>query len=124
MVPDSHIIVIGTFRMAPAGYPILIDMGMMLTTKNWIPFEHLREVELIDAMTAANRAFIKSLRFNLPRNAPIASMLATGTTPPTAMFMSPPDGDEDTDASLELASNEGEYPAWLWKVDQDMPTLP
>lgn len=34
MQPDTHIIAIATFSMAKAGYPVLQDIGMMLTTSN------------------------------------------------------------------------------------------
>ncbi len=124
MVPDSHPIVIATFRMAPAGYPVLVDMGMMLTTKSWIPFEHLRDVELIDAMTTAKRAFIKSMRFNLTGSTPIASMMATDTTPPTAMFITAPDADDAAQSAMQSSASEGTYPSWLWESDGLMPELP
>lgn len=124
MVPDSHVMVIATFRIAPAGYPALVDIGLMLTTSNWIPFEHLRDVELLDAMTRAKRAFIKSMRFNLPETTPIASMMATDTTPPTAMFITAPNADDGAQNAMRLSASEGTYQSWLWGRDQGMPELP
>jgi hypothetical protein len=124
MRPDTHVMVIATFSMAKAGYPILHDIGMMLTTANWIPFEHIRDAELIDAMTDAKRRFTKSLRFNLPSTAAIASMITTDTAPPVAMFISPPSGEADAESRLINTADEGSYPAWLWLADDQMPNLP
>ena len=124
MLPDSHIMIICTFSMAKAGYPIIQDMGMMLTTKNWIPFEHMRDVAVIDAMTENNRSFAKSLRFNLDRSTPIASMISTDTVPPTALYVSAPSDSGEDEAALIHIAEEGTYPAWIWSGDGEMPGLP
>lgn len=124
MLPGSHIMIICTFSMAKAGYPIIQDMGMMLTTKNWVPFEHMREVAVIDAMTKENRSFAKSLRFNLDRSTPIASMIATDTVPPTALYVSAPSDSGEDEATLIHVAEEGTYPTWIWSGDGEMPELP
>ncbi len=124
MIPDSHIMLIGTFSIAKAGYPVLHEIGMMLTTANWIPFEHMREQELIDVLTGAKRSFTKSLRFNLPLTTPIASMVLTDTAPPTAMFVATPGEDTAMGAALADAAAEGIYPGWLWLEGAEMPDLP
>ena len=123
MIPGTHIMVIGTFSIAKAGYPVLHEIGMMLTTANWIPFEHMREHELIDALTEDKRSFTKSLRFNLPVATPIASMVLTDTTPPTAMFAATPGKETASDTALANAAEEGIYPAWLWLEGAEMPDL-
>ena len=123
MIPGTHIMVIGTFSIAKAGYPVLHEIGMMLTTANWIPFEHMREHELIDALTEDKRSFTKSLRFNLPVATPIASMVLTDTTPPTAMFAATPGEETASDTALANAAEEGIYPAWLWLEGAEMPDL-
>lgn len=124
MQPDTHIIVIATFSMAKAGYPVLQDIGMMLTTSNWIPFEHTRDAALIDAMTKAKRRFTKSLRFNLPLDAPIASMITTDTAPPVAMFVTHPTDDGSMETLLSQTATEGTYRSWMWLGDAAMPELP
>ena len=124
MQPDTHIIIIATFSMAKAGYPVLQDIGMMLTTSNWIPFEHTRDAALIEAMTKAKRRFTKSLRFNLPPNAPIASMITTDTAPPVAMFVTHPMDDGSMETLLSQTASEGTYPSWMGLGDKEMPELP
>jgi len=60
MVPGSHFIVIATFSIAKAGYPLLRQIGGMLATENWIPFENLRDVALLDALIKQERQFARS----------------------------------------------------------------
>ncbi len=124
MRPDTHIIIIGTFSMSKGGYPVLHDIGMMLTTAQWIPFEHMREAQLIDTMTQSGRRFAKSLRFNLPISTPIASMITTDTSPPIAMFVSSPSGDSSVESKLIQTAEEGAYQNWLWLAYDEIPELP
>ena len=125
MVPDTHVMMIATFSMAKAGYPILQEIGMMLTTKNWIPFEHTRDLEVINAVTNSKRWFMKSMRFNLSSKTPIASMVLTDTSPPTAMFVSSPTDTQETIAEMVNLAEDGVYPAWLWiDAEEHMPDLP
>jgi hypothetical protein len=97
---------------------------MLLTTSNWIPFEHTRDALLINAMTKAKRRFTKSLRFNLPPDAPIASMVTTDTTPPLAMFVTHPMDDGSMETLLTQTASEGTYPSWMWLGDNELPELP
>jgi hypothetical protein len=124
MIEGAHVILISTFRMAPAGYPILQDIGMMLTTTNWIPFEHIRDAELINYLSEERRAFLKCMRFNLSLDTPIASIVTTDTRPPTAMFVAHPNSNSESDAQLIHTAKEGTYPGWVWSSDDAMPDLP
>ena len=126
MVHGTHVMCVATFSISKGGYPVLHEMGMMLTTANWIPFEHLRDAEVIDAMTDQKRAFLKSMRFNLDGDVAIASMVATDLSEPVAMFTSGPADSSETLAALASAANEGTYPSWTWLCDDapfpDLPT--
>ena len=124
MVENAHVIVIATFSIAKAGYPILSEMGMMLTTENWVPFEHLNDLDLITAMTESKRSFIKSLRYNLRPTTPIASMVATDLRQPVSMFVRGPSDSGEIVSQMVAAAQEGAYPAWLWIEDGAMPELP
>ena len=124
MVQDAHIITIATFSIAKAGYPVLSEMGMMLVTDNWIPFEHLNDLDLIVAMKEGKRSFIKSLRYNLPPSTPIASMVATDLRQPVSMFVRGPGDSGEAVSQMVTAAEDGAYPAWLWIDDGAMPELP
>ena len=67
MIKGTKLLAIATFGMRKAGYPELKDMGLMLVSANWIPFETADEAELLDLLTANRRSFVKSLRFDLPK---------------------------------------------------------
>ncbi len=123
-VQTGHVIVITSFSLAKAGYPVLHEIGMMLVTENWIPFEYLRELEVVTALTEQKRAFQKSLRFNLGVEAPIASVVLTDTPEPVALFVA--DDPDNTNMIAALAENasEGRFPAWLWIDEEPMQDFP
>ncbi len=123
-VEGSHPIVIASFSMAKAGYPTLHEIGMMLVNSNWIPFETMRDAELIARLTNEKRAFQKSLRFNLKSDAPIASAVLLDTEDPVALYVANnPDATEAVAALVETA-NESRYSGWLWIGHDPMPDLP
>ena len=123
-VGSGHAMVIASFSIAKAGYPILHEIGMMLVTDNWIPFEGLRELEVLNALTEQRRAFQKQLRFNLPLDAPIASAVLLDTTDPIAVFVADNPDDAGALALLTKASEEGRYASWCWFDDEPMRPFP
>lgn len=120
----GHAILIASFSIAKAGYPVLHEIGMMLVTDNWIPFESLRELDVLDALTEQSRAFQKQLRFNLPVDAPIASTVLLDTTNPIAVFVADNPDDAGALALLTKASEEGRYASWCWFDDGPMRPFP
>ena len=121
---SGHVILIASFSMAKAGYPVLHEIGMMLVTENWIPFEGLRELDVLNALTEQSRAFQKQLRFNLPMEAPIASAVLLDTTDPIAVFVADNPDDAGALALLTKASEETRYPSWCWFDDGPMSPFP
>lgn len=121
-IEGTHLIIIATFS-ARGSYAEVQEIAVMPVTAQWIPFEHDREFELVSKL--ANRSFVKCLKYNMPRSAPIANALLTDTPTPTALYCPPPaQSAEENDALAEFAG-EGTYPAWLWRSDADeMPALP
>jgi len=124
LVDGGHVIAIATFSMARKGYPVLQEIGLMLTTRNWIPFEHEREFELVAALTEQKRAFLKSLRFNLDGETPIATAVLTDLPEPVSLFVSAFNDGPNEIADLHAAAEEGAYQSWLWVDDGAMPDLP
>ncbi|MFY2822622.1 DUF1173 family protein [Ruegeria sp. MALMAid1280] len=121
---SGHAILIASFSIAKAGYPVLHEIGMMLVTDNWIPFESLRELEVLKALTEQSRAFQKQMRFNLRLNAPIASAVLLDTTDPIAVFVADNPDDAGALALLTKASAEGRYASWCWFDDGPMRPFP
>lgn len=121
---DVHVMVIATFSVAKAGYPVLREIGMMLVTGGWIPFETIRDYQLIKALTENKRAFLKSQRFTLGHETPIACAVLTDLNTPVSLFVADPAADTNALSALREVASEGTYPAWLWLDEDGLPDLP
>ena len=117
---NVHIILIATFTISSTGLPILADIGMMLVNAQWLPFEDQREAELLNAVVAQKRRFIKSLRFNLAPSAVVASGVFSDCEPAVAAFIAT----DDDIAEIEMLAGEVNYPFWLWPSADIMPNFP
>ena len=124
MVEDCHIMAIATFSMAPAGYPVLHTIGLMLVTENWIPFENVRDVELLDKLTAEQRCFTKQMRFNLKPDATIAAAVLNDMDQAIALFVAPAFASAEEIAKFTELVEEDGYPFWLWRDEASAPDLP
>lgn len=123
MTQNAHLIVIATFGMTPTGFPLIREMTCMAVNEMWLPYDHSRELVLIEALKA--RSWIKSMRYNLAPDAPIANGQLTDTDGIVALY-APSDAMAEQDfADLERIAGEGAYPAWIWAPEEpDMPALP
>jgi hypothetical protein len=124
-VENAHLIVIGTFTIIPSGLALFEEIGLMLTTENWIPFEHASEKRLLEKLAKEGRSFAKGLRYNLPSYRPCASVVLLDTEPePTAMYIVPNESEEYAEALQQLIEA-SELPAWVWDpAEQAIPTFP
>ena len=98
----------------------------MVVTENWIPFEHSYDAALLDALTRGRASYLKGLRYNLPTDRPLASVvLREDGAAPVAMYVVPPDADEAYRRALEELTDESEMTAWVWNAGvAEMPPLP
>lgn len=122
---DTHLILIGTFKVDPAGVPLLNEVAAMNVTQNWIPFESIYEKSLIDSLTEQKRVFWKCLRFNLPISAHMANAVLTDTPTATALCVLPPGGTEEDQDDLVKQLGADDMPLWFWRAgEQEMPAFP
>ena len=124
MVKDSHVMIIATFRFTDQGYPILHEMGLMTVTTRWLPFDHINEATLIDAMCDANRSFVKSLRYNIGHDAPLAAMMTTDLDKPVLMFIENGSAKSATSNEAVTSAQGHGLISWVWPEDAAMPALP
>jgi hypothetical protein len=98
----------------------------MVVTENWIPFESSHEAALLDELTRTRASYLKGLRYNLPIDRPLASVvLREDGAAPLAMYVIPPAADEAYRAALEELTGESEMTAWVWNSGAaEMPPLP
>lgn len=118
---DGHLMVIATFSVGRAGLATAEEVSLVMTDRNWLPYESLADKLLLDTALDARRRFTKSLRYNLAPDKPMASLVFTDTETPTAAFLL--HSDEDRDAAAQIADDTGTN-VWTWVLGEDMPALP
>ncbi|QCP55132.1 DUF1173 domain-containing protein [Trinickia violacea] len=124
-IEDSHLVFLATFGLSAAGVANIEAMTVMVTTRNWIPFEHTLDKALIDDLTNGDRRFVKGLRYNLSSKKPLACAVLSDVRPqPVALYVLPPDTEPEYDAALQQLVNESAMTSWVWRTTDTMPALP
>lgn len=123
--PDSHLVLVGTFSVATNGVASIEEAALTAMTAQWIPFESVYERALVDHLIHRGRRFMKSLRFDLAAEAPLACALLTDTEVATALFIEPPGASERYALELEQVLAATALIAWIWRPSiEPMPMLP
>lgn len=124
-IEGAHLVAIATFGVNKAGVASIEEMGLMVTTDNWIPFESLSDKNLIDSLSRDGRRFIKGLRYNLSNTRPLAAAVLTDTQVPTAMYIHPPGAGDEYGIALDELVDCSKMDSWIWHPDQgEMPPVP
>lgn len=122
-----HMVVIATFGVSQAGIPSIGEMSLMPVTSQWLPIGDSFESQLLERLVTEGRAFIKGLRYNLPRGQCVATVTLTDTGESgSLMFVVPPelDGLDMLGATRSAAEATGSTP-WTWRTAVEaMPHLP
>lgn len=118
---EGHLMVIATFSVGRAGLATAEEISLVMTDRNWLPYESLADKLLLETALDARRRFTKSLRYNLAPDKPMASLVFTDTETPTAAFLL--HSDEDRDTAAQIATDTCTE-VWTWVLGEDMPPLP
>jgi len=114
---STHLVVIATFGIGPAGMLAIEEMAFMLTSVNWIPIEGVYDQQLINTLTQAGRRFTRGLRYNMASERPVATAVTTDTRPnPVAMYVVAPGATDTHTAALKALIDESTFPSWVWQV--------
>ncbi|NTB87684.1 DUF1173 domain-containing protein [Agrobacterium tumefaciens] len=122
-----HLVVIATFGMTHSGLATIDEIALMSATEQWLPIENAYEHRLIEALSRLSSKSVKGLRFNMASTQPIAAATLPHRRPmPAALYIIPPDANEDFEATLsEMISARDDVEAWVWRVAEgEMPPLP
>ena len=122
--PNCQQIVLATVGTAKLGYGVVHELTLMLVNTNWIPFEDIRDLDLVTHLTAHKRAFAKSLRFHEPVSAPIARAILLDTPEPVSLFAKDMTDSPERIEALHKAAEDGHYDHWIWETDGTIPDLP
>jgi hypothetical protein len=125
-LPETHLMMIGTFGVSATGIPTLEEVALINVTENWIPFENTFDKTLLDGLTQTQRPFTKGLRYNLATTKPLACVVLSDTAPQaTALYISLPEASEVAINEMDTLIEESQLAAWVWRVgDESMPALP
>lgn len=120
---DIHMVMIATFGVSNAGVPAIHELCLMPVTRQWLPVDDGFEKQLLDKLVGENRAFVKSLHYNLGRCNRIASAVLTdceGSAP--MLFIVPADLGE---AAPGHEIGEPSTTGWMWRRSgETMPAFP
>lgn len=123
-IEGVHLVAVATFGVNKAGVATIEEMGLMVTTDNWIPFENRSDKALIDLLTRDGRRFLKGMRYNLAATRPLATAVLTDTPTPTALYIHQSGGD-DYDEALDELIRDSKMDSWVWHPEQgEMPAIP
>lgn len=123
-IEGVHLIAVATFGVNKAGVANVEEMGLMVTTDNWIPFENRSDKALLDLLTRDGRRFLKGMRYNLAATRPLASVVLTDTPAPTALYIHQSGGDDYDEALAELIT-ESRMESWIWHPEHgEMTAIP
>lgn len=124
-VHDScHTIMAATFSVSAQGAPSVEELTVMETNDQWIPFDSVYELNLMERMIAEDRSFVRVLRYNRDSNARMPSFLLTDHGHlPVAMNV------QDLDAEAEHQEAQlinTDYETWTWnpRKQGEIPPLP
>ncbi|EJB01866.1 Protein of unknown function (DUF1173) [Rhizobium leguminosarum bv. trifolii WSM597] len=124
---EFHLIMIATFGISGVGIATIEEVAMMVVNENWTPVENIHEQHLLERLSRLKRRSVKGLRFDLSRDQPIAAVTLPEARPePVAMFIVPPNADEEYEIALnEMIAARAEMKPWIWRVAEgEMPRLP
>lgn len=123
---DSHLIIVATFGVNPAGIADVEEMALMVVNDQWVPFESDSEHRLLQALCKQNRSFMKGLRYNLDSKQPLAAAVVSDCQPkPVALYVIPPDASDEYTTALDDMVRESSMPAWFWRpAGEGLPQLP
>lgn len=123
-VESSHLLVAATFRVGAAGWASIEEMTLMLTDEHWLCIDSSDDMRLLEALVGARRRFHRTLRYNVPSAAPLATAVLTDASDPVALYVVPSGADERYQHSLYGFISKSSCGAWTWTAGTSMPDFP
>lgn len=122
----THLIIVATFGVGPAGMMAINEMSFMLTSAAWLPIDDLYDQQLLSCLVHDGRRFRRCLRYNLAADRPVAVAVATDTRPrPVAMYVVTPSVEDIYLTALQEMVERSEFPAWIWHAGREAcPAMP
>jgi len=110
----GHMILTGTFSVSPEGTPMLEEVCLMFVSEEWIPYDNIYELAIIQKLVAEKRTFLRILRYNRPTAAPMPTFLLTDHgNDPVALYVLDAESSADV-AQVEASASASSYAHWMW----------
>jgi hypothetical protein len=107
-------ILTGTFSVSPEGTPMLEEVCLMFVSEEWIPYDNIYELAIIQKLVAEKRTFLRILRYNRPTAAPMPTFLLTDHgNDPVALYVLDAESSADV-AQVEASASASSYAHWMW----------
>ncbi len=122
-----HMVLIGTIGLNSADVPTFEELSLMPFNAQWLPFDNVADMQLIERLVRDGRRFTKGLRYNLSSCAPVANaVLLDAADSPIGMWVATDHRWTDIQAeTLHGQPGRAGLPRWIWNVcDGPMPELP
>lgn len=117
---NMHLLAITTFLVSASGNPTIDTLSFMMVDANWLPFENLEELDVLNKAVSDNRYFIKGLRYNLKPSKVIASFLFSDTgEDPTTLYVVPAGAGEGYYEELDSVIEQSEFESSIYDVNKD-----
>ncbi len=124
-IESTHLLLVGTISLSPQGFHVLESACLVNVNECWIPFDSLYEYLLLDSLHREDRRFTKGLRYNLPSDKPLASVVLQDTGEvSTALYVVPGDADDDYEPKAKELTDLSKMHSWFWHSTLAMPALP
>jgi hypothetical protein len=116
----THLLAIASFFVSDSGNPQVDNLSFMIVDKHWLPFESLDERQLIDNLIEKKRHFIKCLRYNLGKEAMMASTVITEKdSDSSAIFIVPNGVGEDYYQKINETIKENQINGKIWDLNDE-----
>ena len=120
----GHIMMAATFSVSPEGTPQLEEVSLMFVSEEWIPYDNIYELALIQKLVADKRSFLRLLRYNRPLDTPMPAFLLTDHgNDPVALYVMDTESSLD-DHQIEAVASASKYEYWLWSQRTHGGTVP
>ncbi|WP_433662702.1 DUF1173 family protein [Nocardia sp. CA-128927] len=121
---DTHLIGILTFGESDDGTTDVEQIAVMTVTQDWIPVTTEGEKRLVDRLTDDRRRFVKSLRYNLGPDTPMAALTLIDTCPVTACYIIGPDDSARQRSGIDSLISTSQLESWIFDAATETPPPP
>lgn len=117
--PDLHMILIATCCLSSAGSARIVELSLMLVTRQWLPVATVFEQQLVERLVAEAREFVRTMPYSQPDVGGAVALLLDCGSEPVLLFVDSSDGGNQPPSSQGAPT----IRSWHWNPAM-LPDLP